>query len=248
MRIWAFWGLLAGFYCPLVPADAQDSGCTKVPSAFLSASQAKAIIDAGQKGEYETTQAVEARLANIAPSGQVFFSVPNSKVVTKYDADTQTLSVGKFSFPPATTTLRARKDRELIYYNGFELSHEAREGGSYVGQNAFGAVANVERLEASSIVVAWLDDGPTLRPADEIFLHISPSDAPAARENLGIFIAGKLQKPFVLKDETFSAATIDDPVSYTSHNEAVIFEPECAAVYDIATGKIYWSWGATRAP
>jgi hypothetical protein len=112
----------------------------------------------------------------------------------------------------------------------------------------FGAVARVDSKTQISTGIAWPAHLSEFNPKSAISLAMEAGDAKTLRKRLKILLQGKLKSPYVVVDQDYSEATIDEPTNFTSHKSALVVIPICASIYDPAEGKILASWPATVGP
>lgn len=178
--------------------------------------------EAAKKGEFETTTEHQARLADlktaIAPvDPNKFYAIPLDGITADYDADRQVWQV------------RNRSTRGCSPYPSrptlFEcLSVSSRTTGStYLGQNSYGATAEIENIAYNDIKFMMASDWPKVRevfkqgPFGDYNLDLSiPMPIDEARAYAGsefeVYAVGSIISPWIsrARPERF-APTISDP-------------------------------------
>lgn len=191
------------------------------------------------KGETETTVEFRTRLATLVPDRfAVSFPV---NTLAEYNADQAALHL-----PPSAVILpdvMMRGTDYSSYYEGVTLTSSRRTTGRYVGQNAFGATASVDRERLNEFALVWPDDHvSTVEPTEELVIPVQRDQLAGFRKLLSVLILADLVDPLLYASEDFSGATIDAPTDLMIQKRALVSRPICSAVYNRATGQIYGEW------
>jgi hypothetical protein len=201
------------------------------PEAFVKGYEAAAIKaeESRQKGEFETTEEYQKRLKDLNSenpftSGTYAFAIPPSSV--SYDADSQTFNL-EFKAEPASHNMT---------YVYLPLKHGAKDMGSYVAQNAFGAAFTVTRSLFFSYEL-WLAKGQG--PTDCIkSVSVELAEAKALKANILALVIVRPLKPFASASKTFTHATFTDPREDTFETNTLYATSTEVRFYDARDGRV----------
>lgn len=154
----------------------------------------------------------------------------------RYDADQQTLrlcyasSYGGLGAPTGTVVLKF-------------LESNRKAGGSYVGTNAFGVKARVQRSAHYTFQI--LATQPILGPNCFTPTPMSPNDARARLKGGAMWgMVGKLQAPYVRHGENYLGPTVRSPAEVFLEYESLVMEPIEVIAFSRDTGEVFYK--ATR--
>jgi hypothetical protein len=191
------------------------------------------------KGEFETTEAYEARRAGVA-KGVYAFRVPDVDVTYDTDAGEFTLTVFKET---SYRELEADRDHALLV-----LAKSSVETGRYVGSNAFGATRTVRRVTEREWGVAIPGEGFGKLTMQ---LKVPAERAKELKERLAVLavcafgpesvpqrITGAFADEEGATGAHVSTATLDSPIDLQSYVHEVKADVKSLWVFDRATGEV----------
>lgn len=175
------------------------------------------------KDEFETTAQFESRQtdywrSHLGDPEHLVIRVPIDSYRVSYDAD-RGLAVVKY-------IANSYSDHTAL-----QFFHESQTTGHYVGQNAYGATANVTSFHDTEAVLSFPpgqlgEASPYISP--EFQLSLSPEQARAFKEHPSLLILARLEPPYVDTTHSYSAATIDEPESLAMETKNLHVRLRCA--------------------
>lgn len=256
------------------PAAAEDC---PIPLTLPSASEglsgliAKAKVAHVKKDEFETTAAYQRRAAAAAsglPQQPVTVAMSLDRQ-TKYDADSQTVSVSRYAFSTtcliyehqlsaeAKAATFGKRPREvapgLVAGSAYcrKDTVERKEGTAYEASNSYGATVTVEPFvtrdeglyfgygETGQEMLRRSEGAPFDEPA--FSFTATPDEARSLKDNGVALYLARLRAPYFLSASYYIEPTISSPTSVRTNNELLVVEPLCVAIADKRTGKVYQS-------
>ncbi|WP_260685056.1 energy transducer TonB [Variovorax sp. KBS0712] len=208
------------------------------------------------KGEYETTEAYEARVANALGdlAGQVIVDVPIDSKFMVYDADANRLDVQSYAFSNGTTKYSGvfgygtpfdgkikygmSGNKDVVY-----PSEEVRLG-SYLGVTALGAKVRVSKIRRTTKAIfereARWNEGLFANPkAAMSFDNITPATARQMKATAKAAIVYSPKAPYFAKGKfPWGEPTLEGPMDIDETIEVAIGTIHCALLLD-STGKVY---------
>jgi hypothetical protein len=199
-----------------------------------------------KKSEFEKTSQFKARMAGrvaqaqqkIARTGQgnLFYfilPIPSDQII--YEADYSHMKIGGEYASLVKTSVGG--DGELVVNSTWRPS----SGGTYIGENAYGAKRQITRIDSTELVVtAPARVGGVWWPYDfkGVTLHVPQDQAKRTKENLVVLFAARLRDPYFEVRNGHFNPTINAPYDVTTRKEIVHLEMECAVIYDRAAAKV----------
>jgi hypothetical protein len=183
--------------------------------------------EARQKGEFETTAQYQERLKTPG-SGSGFtsktyaFAVKPTRVA--YDADSQSFDL-QFEPEPA---------QHNIQYVSTPLKRGAKDTGSYLAQNAFGATFTVTKSLYFSFELWLVRDGGVTSCAKSVKVELA--EARALKPNIFALVIIKPAPPYVSGNRTVTDATFTRPEENTNVTQAIYGKAEDVRFYDVRDG------------
>lgn len=208
------------------------------------------------KGEYETTAAYEARVANALGdlAGQVVVEVPVDTKFMVYDADASRLDVQSYAFSNGTTKYGGvfgygtpfdgkikygSSDNKNVVYPSEEV-----QLGSYIGVTALGAKMRVAKIRRTTKAIfereAQWGEGLFADPkAAMSFDNITPAAARQMKATAKAAIVYSPKAPYFAKGKyPWGEPTLEGPMDIDETIEVAIGTIQCALLLD-GTGKVY---------
>lgn len=187
----------------------------------------------GPQGEYETDAAFEQRIGQF---GAFKVYAPVEKQNLKFDKNTGSITVilsstGSSELVPLHDDVPTRKDlRKFGYLNSdvtVFLGQQDTILGSYEGQNAYGAKAQVVegRVETMALRFGTVYKATSAIQDNWYFtraVSLPPEEIPNQLADLRFEITGALIPPFLKKKVFFSSPTISHPAS-VAHSTSYFF-------------------------
>jgi hypothetical protein len=194
-----------------------------------------------KKKEFETSDEFKKRTAShvqqankYATDGTLAFFVPIPESHLKYDADTETMQIGREYSGLIQTEFSL--DGHFV-----AAARSSRTTGTYVGSNAFGARKDVTRHEQSVVGIEFAGSDSSLGWPDAFkpySLAMSRSDAQKSKGALGIIFVGELIPPYYKRDRRRIPPKFDAPYDVEVNSEVIQMYVACAAIYNKAAGKV----------
>lgn len=193
-----------------------------------------------KKGEFETSAQFESRrveawskpyLGRISIQDAISVSVAppgeESNVKLTFDADRSlmNLQLSKAYTPRGCS---------------FLLASNSKRTGSYVGSNAFGVKANVNKYDVTSFCIGGLGD-------TNISFPIPREKAAKVKSNLRALLIGTVAPPYTSVSEDYSAAKIDNPAEVIFRAYILHLNVEQIWVYDWTSGEVLYRPGMYQA-
>jgi|ERR1700733_2857627 len=233
-------------------AEAMESIDKGLPAFFQGIDELKFVkllySATGQKSQFETRddydKRVAATLANLAPIDlQTIYPLKVYSAKQSYDAEKE-ISTISFEFSDAGTD------------HIFELGYWTKKGDTYIGQNAFGVLAEVNVETITVPIIAVPRNSPVLATkvgltfgygTITIQTHWPRAEAQAVgRENpLSVLFLARLSSPVCSSKEWRHKPAIDDRVDRTETKIAFHGDLREIVVYVEATGKVLQRFRAT---
>ncbi|MBX6376587.1 MAG: hypothetical protein IRZ13_20465, partial [Acetobacteraceae bacterium] len=196
------------------------------------------------KGEFETTEAYEARARSAQGrlSDDIAVIVPVPEHHARYNADRQEMKVSYISGEAVLATDLALGPRYDSVYH-IIVSQSIRPTGTYTGANAFGRRATVVRQEGNRVGLTFpgLNSSlgwPSGYSSSGIVLRMDPEAARRAKNNFAVMFVGSLKPPFVLTGSIHRTPTIQAPFDTTINLRSLNMDPVCAVLVNRATGEV----------
>lgn len=230
---------------------ARYSGLSPIKTWALLKSRADTLV----KGEYETSQEYEARLASektqIAPlstDAEYAFLLANIKPI--YDADKQTYSIQDYGFCQKTYDYG-----ESAGWVTCKIAELTRKRDTYIGSNAYGAKAVIERTTGKDFGIAVRRDSAFLKSDvfdqktisqyssmfDLKFMANVPIDKAKsiAAYDIGVLLVGRIASPKLVEGRSvLIEPKITDPTDMFITQEAAPFSPSRLILFVVQTGEI----------
>lgn len=232
------------------------------PSPTLAEVHAKGVFENAllrakaigrEKGEFETTEAYQARMAKaasvIAPTGFLTFpwiaysngfSFDADKGVVTYDSSTLDTSC-------AVNLSTARYGLGRPYC--VEQTASVVRGPAKVMGNAFGAKVMVSPVHERRVGIALGPDRqagsnvPGLS-TDRLFqFHASIAEAQSLKRNGVIVVRATPKAPLYIEGSHYSGATIDSPQETYGQDYLLVGDISCLSIADAVSGKVYQTIG-----
>lgn len=200
---------------------------------------------ARKRGEFETTADYEGKFAPalekiaakaraMSDQDRVILAFPIKSSSLSYDADKKQLTIGS----TISRYIGLLPSKWALGAEGYIPTASKRVGAStYVGSNAFGVkkdVVKIATMDTGVLVPGKAISGwPTEFSA--ITRTMPPNEAMAAKSNMYVIMAGRIQPPFVVSGEAYRGATISAPIESLTKVEALKFDPECAILFDASS-------------
>jgi hypothetical protein len=169
-------------------------------------------LNAGPKGEFETTTDYNARVASARPNRTFSFWL-DRPIARRYDADSQTL---KISIPTGCSYIgyTANCNAMSLGVKFVELND-----GQFVGTNAFGASTVVKKVHRKTYAVFLKKYALSL----DFELRMPPEQARLVKDGVDVLItvgpSSDTSKPVVVDGRSSSSATISSPLdSYEEYH------------------------------
>jgi hypothetical protein len=215
------------FVSTLLLAQDFDPDWKVIPNAFKGDNLVQIVKSLETaKGEFESTDEFNSRLARLAPRDRTFFffcdSIPFD---VKYDADAKAFTFARISY-----------DAYL------EIAKIDKSGKSYYGSNAFGVIKKVKELWNTAYDLndrAWKRDSGI-----SFTLPCSQGLAPAIKEDMGMAFLVKLvpdprfgqknvtmDNPFLNVFWFNSEATVTNPLEYKSKTYILVCDVQKVVVF-----------------
>ncbi|HEX8465796.1 MAG TPA: HEAT repeat domain-containing protein [Abditibacterium sp.] len=197
-----------------------------------------------EKSEFETTSSYTQRMQkaeSIPIFGRfdmksVFPTLVNPDSVSiKFDADRQMIQIG-FIYP----FIGDLDAEELI-----PMAQTMKSNGFYTGTNAYGAQAQVEKVDKFCRLLAYQGvrkfSGKRSKASPEKFMEFSmpTSIAVDAKKNLQVLAIYKLKKPYTGFTQRGFNATIANPTDSSVQNLFLFTDLMSLWVYNAKTGEVY---------
>jgi hypothetical protein len=215
----------------------------------------KSKADSVTKGEYETTQEYEARIASggvdIAPlSTNVEYAFFLTSVKPAYDADTGAYTVLDYGFCQEAYNFGASAGWVTC-----KIAAVTREEDTYVGSNAYGAKAAIDRTTGKDFGIAVRRDSSFFE--SDIFDHTieskyqtsfdlkSTANVPVEKArtlagyDIGVLLVGKIVSPKMVEGKAvLIEPTISKPTDIFITLDTAPFLPTRFIFYVVQTGEI----------
>lgn len=185
-----------------------------------------------QKDKFETTAQHTARVnaelqkplyGAVSGAGTIAISV---RVKPEYDADK-----GRYIFSFPTDLLSSYKWALQLH------SSSGSGGGSYIGQNAFGATARVTEETTNSVVL--YSKRSAAKDSPFVYFNIPPAEAKKLDgHRLEMLYIGKIEAPYLERDVYRASATMSSRTDRTNYITVIGFAVQEAWFFDYDTGKI----------
>ena len=216
--------------------------------AFDSPERVVGFLDEAdfEKGEFETSEQFEIRLAPIREmlDGPMTLPVDLSRDYVVYDADAQEFNVRSWAFPEPQFTLTRWHDRKGINLGVLDrvavtLRERSKTLGSYTATNAFGVAAVVAEVDKTVISAFERASSSTLeedlfgvgRGGRRVMGFASPiGEARTVKESLVGGVIFHPKPPFLIKGEYHHDATIHNKRQLSEYDSVLIGDFECAFV------------------
>lgn len=179
-----------------------------------------------KKGEFESTEAFNARMAKLALTDRaLFFFCDGIPLGVEYDVDAK-----EFSF--------SRKSYDVH----LEVAKIEKNGKSYYGTNVFGVTKKVKELWNTAY--ALYDQGWDINAGLAFTLPCPSDQAPAVKKDLGMAVLANLvphahfgQKyndmgnPFMSLSTFYREATVSSPLEYMSTTYTLVCDVQKVVVF-----------------
>jgi hypothetical protein len=206
----------------------------------------EALEKTNAKSEFETTAEFEQRkkkamASQPIPCELVFVVPPATENLSgfraTYDADGQAMAVS-LQFMPRTFVLEPDKPD----FNLLDLSHKGSTA-RYVGQNAYGATAEVSSYQGEAYGLAmptnaWVSEVQSGTPTYRILLPMGTDYARNLKPNLGVLVVCSLRQSKRLTWVSGHEATIDSPTEGYITTTYLNAKIEQVWVYDSQSGEV----------
>jgi len=203
----------------------------------------------GKKSEFETTEQWHQRVEELkvrpiidAMKIQSTWAFSGGSAKSTYDADHQALHlyVDVSPFHGRAAALIARLD--------------TKEGSSYTGSNAFGALRDVSRKEDTFHIISFTNSpsfGLVEHKEEDILgyqeehiaffasVQIAADKAKELKGNLVALVVCQLTEPYVEHEDTYTPATFESPTSETDHFRFVVAQAIEIWIFDQSSGAVY---------
>lgn len=246
-------GLLA-LICSMAicgPAVAQDQcsafkGTTIAPKTF---DQAVLSLNAPTpKGEFETTAAYQARLAQAGSSGPLIISKkPEGSQYLEYDADQGAFAVKSYffhntNFPAWETFYHAKNGVEASTLRNIDVTIASTDvaTGSYSGQNGFGAKATITKITRTVKAIydreARYDEDLFITKSSSLgYVPMSIEQAKVFKQQAKIAFLVMPKSPFVTRASfSYGKTTVSNPTDVTVDATVLNADIQCAFLTDAA--------------
>lgn len=204
-----------------------------------------------EKGEFETSEEYSQRIDNteslLAPisTSELYAFRVFENLETKYDPDTQSYKLKEST--ACRDALEPDKSEWLTCDVGFVKS----ESSSYIGGNAYGATAEIDRLRALEFSLAISSKNDVFKSmlskdayfdkyAYEDNISVAIDKAKKLKEKtIAMIFVGQIKEAKIIKGRGYhSQATLDWTYEHTIDEEAVPFELKKVVYYVYETGEI----------
>jgi hypothetical protein len=213
-----------------LPSNYRGMDCVRVVTALKRL--------ALKKEKYETTAAYDERLISLGKSvlygsiraGDVLAFRAEGPVKTEYDADKAVLTMKG----PRVETAFAGENIEMFQARRVVVLNASQS--SYVGSNAFGTQARVQKTRVATCGVLEKD-------ADNPASFGMPAEVPEAKameSALGMLVIGTIAPPYAADGAlSHHEATISEPIESTTTITGIGFKRSQIWYYNTRTGKVY---------
>lgn len=211
------------------------------------------------KGEFETTEAFNARMRNLGAtplvgtiSGDELIPLTLAsgttlldKITSRYDADNEALGV---SIEMSAPVIGVEMD---FHKRSVPLRHDVRSSESYVGQNAYGAKVIIQKTYADlyELIILNFQSFKSPRDTESTFgdvitakLKMSPTEAMTAKPNLRVLALVRLRDPFFLNGYVRHKPTVTEPTDTFGVYQYLVGEVNEFWLYDFGSGRIHAKW------
>ena len=204
-----------------------------------------------EKGEFETTAEYEARRKAVTiQKAAVSFVVEN--VILRYDADASEMTVRLVadvtSIPAAPPTISRSADGSMLYGRSLTVLVRSilKQGGSYVGTNAFGAKRSIDYRAYDDYGVRLAPDSPinfnnnplTDVKASLFTFSLDPTQARDLKPFLRVALVGTLTEPRVWSSLDTHDPTFSEPYETRRNGLYVTLRLEEVRILDSRSGEM----------
>lgn len=207
----------------------------------------KAKVHDLEKGEFETTEEFEQRIADkenlLSPikTSDLYAFRMSGHVSKKYAADTQEYMLGSIQSCLAS----GRSAPNWVTCEIAEIIHDE----SYVGSNAYGATTTVTRRRGNRLALAIKKDNSLLNSVlvgsygyydyqDRLPVNLEKARK-LKSEEFSVLFVGSISHTQIIEGQTvYGAPTIDDPTDVLITVEGIPFDLKAIIVYVSKTGEI----------
>jgi len=190
------------------------------------------------KDQYESTKEFNARISKLKDSpiyddvslGSQIVFVANEIGYEKYDADKGVLN---FDAPYTSYNLTIGESHPML--KAYKKNKNERD---YVGQNAYGAKANVKYQEEEVCVVTMANlpfEGLDKR---SFKIKVAPDSARNLAGNIKTAYVGILIPPFISEYRSYQKAEMSRPYEVISKGDDIRFRLQQMIIFDRVTGEI----------
>lgn len=234
------------------------------PKTFDAAVAAYAAIPS--KSEFETTAQFQARkaaaLANVEAGDLIVALNPTDRKYFQYDADAQVLRIIRYAFDNVSFAAweafySAGLYNKIPVSTAFNIdlvvSQEDRETGTYEASNAYGAKAQILKIDRTSKVIFQraarsYDDqlfpSANKEPYSVGQLQLSPEQAIALKPGLKLAISVSPKEPFFVSGtHKPGKTTLQNPRDISEHFSVLFADFKCGLVTD-AENKVLGAYPA----
>lgn len=215
------------------------------PKKFFTLFKAK--VHDLEKGEFETTEEFEQRIADkenlLSPikTSDLYAFRMSGHVSKKYAADTQEYMLGSIQ----SCLTSGRSTPNWVTCEIAEIIHDE----SYVGSNAYGATTTVTRRRGNRLALAIKKDNSLLNSVlvgsygyydyqDRLPVNLEKARK-LKNEEFSVLFVGSISHPQIIEGQTvYGAPTIDDPTDVLITVEGIPFNLKAIIVYVSKTGEI----------
>ncbi len=179
--------------------------------------------------------------------GETFEHYTTKKLTRRYHV----LSSARTASYLSTSELALKNKKNDVQLDGYHLIvpkryYELSTLGTYEAENAFRMKKVVLRQSLSETGVyfyfgesdelfggrSWISTG------QPILMKMNAEKARAAKEHIGVLLAGSLMAPFYHQKRSRQSPAFDAPIDRTEQLRAVVARPECAAIIDLKSGEV----------
>ncbi len=162
-----------------------------------------------------------------------YFALPIPSDQITYNADTSIMKIGGEYESLVKTSMMG--DGQPVVKDSWRPT-----GQTYVGENAFGAKRQIQKVDFAELVVTapalgrdwWFNN------FKGIIVSVPQDQAKSTKENLVVLLAARLKEPYFEVETGHISPTINAPIEVNRRKEIVHLDIDCAAIYNRATGNV----------